>query len=497
MNRSTTRRDSCRLLLGGAWGWTCTAQGLRRPNVLFLVVDDLRPELGCYGNGVIQTPHIDRLARRGVVFTRAYCQQAVCTPSRTSFLSGLRPDSTKVYDNVKSGFRELLPDAVTLPQFFRERGYEARGLGKVFGEGLNDPKAWSNPLWPESIAGMQYVDIQKWIPVSADQREKAVIPTLEWEKLEALQAPDVPDNALQDGQVADRAVQSLRELRGKPFFLAVGFLKPHLPFVAPKKYFDLYRREDIAEPRHASAPKDVPPVALHDWRELRGYKDIPRKGPLPPGKTRELIHGYYAAISYMDAQVGKVLDELDRLKLTENTVVVLLGDHGWHLGEHDLWVKTTNFELDTRAPLIVAGAGVKHRGVKSAGIVESIDVYPTLCEMCGFEPPAQLEGLSMKRLLDEPSREWKKAAFSQFPRPFLPSKAGKGMGYTIRTRRYRYTEWRIPGEPLAVELYDHEKDPHETVNVAARAENAGAVKELRAALQAGWRAALPEGSGRR
>lgn len=496
MTISMTRRDLARYVTG-AWSWNCAAQGLRKPNILFLVVDDLRPELGCYGNATVISPNIDRLAQRGVAFTRAYCQQAVCTPSRTSFLSGLRPDSTRVHDNVKSSFRELLPDAVTLPQFFRERGYETRGLGKVFGEGLNDPKAWSVPLWPENIAGMQYVDLRKWEQVPAHRRSESPIPTLEWEKQETIQTPDVPDNALQDGQVAERAVQMLRDLREKPFFLAVGFLKPHLPFVAPKKYFDLYRREEIAEPRHASAPKDVPPVALHDWRELRGYKDIPRKGPLPPGKARELIHGYFAATSYMDAQVGKVLNELDRLQLTENTVVVLLGDHGWHLGEHDLWVKTTNFELDTRAPLIVAGAGVKHRGVKSAGIVESIDVYPTLCELCGFEPPAHLEGLSMKPLLDEPAREWKKAAFSQFPRPFLPSKAGKGMGYTMRTERYRYTEWRIPGEPLAVELYDHEKDPHEMVNVAARAENAGAVKELRAALQAGWRGALPERSARR
>ncbi len=493
MERCLTRRGLLRQTAGLA-GVACgNLLAEEKQNILFIVVDDLRPELGCYGNTIVKTPNIDRLARGGVTFTRAYCQQSVCTPSRSSFLTGLRPDSTKIYDNGRGEFRKLLPAVTTLPQFFREHGYESRGLGKVFGEGLNDPKAWSEPLWPESIAGMQYVDAEKWSKVPDSEKPRTPVPTLEWKKHETRQALDVPDNAFQDGQVAERAIQILRETRGKPLFLATGFLKPHLPFVAPKKYFDLYSLKDIPEPPYPYPPKGVPAVALHPWVELRGYTDIPKEGPLPPGKARELIHGYYAATSYTDAQIGKVLDELDRLGLASRTTIVLLGDNGWHLGEHDLWVKTTNFELDARIPLIVAGAGVSVRGVKCPALVESVDVYPTLCDMCGFAPPSQPEGLSMKPLLAEPARKWKKAAFSQFPRPFSPSKAGNGMGRTVRTERYRYTEWHIPGQPDAMELYDHETDPFETVNVAGRAENRGIVGELQKTLHDGWRAALPAG----
>ncbi|MCX6633882.1 MAG: sulfatase [Acidobacteria bacterium] len=498
MEKVISRRGLLRQTFGTAGLAFAQPPAREKRNVLFIVVDDLRPELGCYGNPVVKTPNIDRLARRGVTFTRAYCQQSVCTPSRTSFLTGLRPDTTKVIDNGRGDFRKILPDVVTLPQFFRQQGYETRGLGKIFGEGLNDPKAWSVPLWPDEIAGMQYVDLEKWSRVPAAEKSRTPVPTLEWEKRETRQAPEVPDNALQDGQVAERAVQALPEMRGKPFCLAVGFLKPHLPFVAPKKYFDLYSPRDIPEPPYAFPPKGAPEVALHPWVELRGYTDIPKKGPLPPGKARELIHGYYAATSYTDAQVGKVLDELDRLNLASRTVVVLLGDNGWHLGEHDLWVKTTNFEFDTRVPLIFADAGVPARGVKSPGLVEFVDVYPTLCDLCGCSPPQELEGLSMAPLLAEPARRWKKAAFSQFPRPFAPKRAGDGMGYTVRTERYRYTEWRMPGQTQnAVELYDHEKDPFETVNVADRPENRTLLAQLQKTLQDGWRAALPPGIDKR
>ena len=498
MEEVLSRRGLLQHTLGAAGLVLKQAPAQQKRNVLFIVVDDLRPELGCYGNPVVKTPNIDRLARRGVTFTRAYCQQSVCTPSRTSFLTGLRPDTTKVYDNGRGDFRMLLPDVVTLPEFFRQQGYETRGLGKVFGEGLNDPRAWSVPLWPKGIAGMQYVDLEKWSRVPAAEKSRTPVPTLTWEKRESCQAPEVPDNALQDGQVADRALQALREMRGKPFFLAVGFLKPHLPFVAPKKYFDLYSLREIPDAPYPFPPKGAPEVALHPWVELRGYTDIPKKGPLPPGKARELVRGYYAATSYTDAQAGKVLDELERLDLSSRTVVVLLGDNGWHLGEHDLWVKTTNFEFDTRVPLIFSGAGVPAQGVRAPGLVEFVDIYPTLCDLCGCSAPKELEGLSMAPLLAEPARKWKKAAFSQFPRPFAPKRAGDGMGYTVRTERYRYTEWRIPGQPQnAVELYDHEKDPYETVNVAAGPEHRRLLAQLQKTLQDGWRAALPPGIEKR
>jgi len=457
-------------------------------NVLFIAVDDLRPELGCYGNRVVKTPNIDGLARRGVVFAHAYCQQAVCTPSRTSFLSGLRPDSTKVYENTKDiPFAEKLPKALTLPHHFRKNGYQTRAYGKIFGEGFNDAQAWSQPLWPPGIAGMEYVDLKKW-QASPQARP---IPTLEWEKAESIQALEVPDDAYQDGRVADRAVAALREMRGKPFFLAVGFLKPHLPFAAPKKYFDLYPLESIPMPANPDPPKGAPPVALHESIELRGYTDIGKR-PITPEKTRELIRAYYACTTYTDAQIGKVLDELDRLGLTANTTVVLLGDHGWHLGEHSLWAKTTNFELDTRAPLIMAGAGVKARGQQVRGLVEFVDLYPTLCDVCGLAAPSHLEGHSMKPLLEKPRQQWKAAVFSQFPRPYRGKNPIQGMGYSVRTERYRYTEWRMDkASENAVELYDHASDPRETVNIAAQPESKAIVEQMRETLRSGWRAALP------
>ncbi len=467
------------------------AQKPARRNVLFLAVDDLRPELGCYGNRLVKTPNIDRLASRGVLFRRAYCQQAVCTPSRTSFLTGLRPDSTKVYLQVKDiEFRKQLPNVVTLPQHFRQNGYETRALGKIFGEGFNDPEAWSAPVWPDGIAGMEYVDMKKWTA----KPEARPIPTLEWTKHESIQSPDVPDDAFQDGRVAGRAVAALREMRDRPFFLAVGFLKPHLPFAAPKKYFDLYPPDSIPMPPNPVPPDGVPPVALHDSVELRGYTDI-GSNSITPEKTRDLIRAYYACTTYTDTQIGKVLDELDRQGLTEKTTVVLLGDHGWHLGEHSLWAKTTNFELDTRAPLIVAGAGVKAKGKASPALVEFVDVYPTLCGLCGLPEPKNLEGFSMKPLLESPGQKWKQAVFSQFPRPYRGKNPIQGMGYSMRTERYRYTEWRMDEKTdHAVELYDHSKDPRETVNVAAAPENHAIVAQMRKTLNAGWRAALPPGA---
>jgi iduronate 2-sulfatase len=458
-------------------------------NVLFLPVDDLRPELGCYGNTIVRTPNIDRLAARGITFTRAYCQQAVCNASRSSLLTGMRPDTTGVFEN-KTHFRQRLPDVVTLPEVFRKHGYQTRSFGKVFHEGMNDPRAWSTPAWPEKNAGMQYIDTEAWRRMSPAQRAHGPFPTLTWTKRESSQAPDVPDIALQDGETAERAIAALREMKDGPFFLAAGFQKPHLPFTAPKKYWNLYDRSRLPDPPNPRAPIGAPALALHASVEMRGYTDIPKEGPIPPAKVRELIHGYYAATSYTDAQVGRLLGELDRLGLAGSTTVMLFGDHGWHLGEHDLWAKTTNFELDARAPLIVAGPGIP-RGVHCQRLVEFVDMYPTLCEQCGVPAPAGLEGASMVRLFADPQRPWKKAAFSQFPRPWSPSKAGGIMGRTMRTDRYRYTEWCEAGRPpQAVELYDHEADPRETVNVAQRPENARLIAELGAQLRQGWRAAL-------
>lgn len=456
-------------------------------NVLFIAVDDLRPELGCYGKAIIKSPNIDRLAARGLQFNRAYCQQAVCSPSRTSLLTGRRPDTTKVYDLIKH-FRTELPDVVTLPQLFKLNGYHSQGLSKIYHGSLDDTASWSVPHWvpggPNYGPAGQKMH-QERVAKAKKQAQPAVkIKGPPWE------APDVSDNGLADGKTADKALELLHELKDKPFFLAVGFLKPHLPFVAPKKYWDLYTEKELKLAPNPLAPKDCPPYAPHEWGELRAYVGMPSQGPLTDEQARTMIHGYYAAVSYTDAQVGKLLDELDRLKLRDKTIVILWGDHGWQLGEHGQWCKHTNFEEATHAPLIISVPGQKNAGKKTDALVEFVDIYPTLVELCGLPMPDGLEGASFKPLLDDPSRPWKKAALSQYPRN-IPGQ-GKGMGHTLRTDRYRLTEWAVPGKDFrAYEFYDYQSDPQGNENLANKPAFAGKVKELAELLHGGWRAALP------
>jgi iduronate 2-sulfatase len=495
-----TRRQFLREAAGGLAGLTA-ASSVRAAggyNVLFLAVDDLRPELGCYGNGLIRTPNLDRLAVRSLVFDRAYCQQAVCGASRASLLTGLRPDTTRVWGNDEH-YRDTVPGAVTLPERFKQAGWRTRSFGKILHGKMSDPPSWTDPPWPEGErqAGMQYVDTERLAEMlrASPGREfrGEEIPTLTWKKREAVQAYAGPDDAQQDGQAATRAIAALREWRDERFFLAVGFLKPHLPFTAPKKYFDMYDPRELPAIPFPARPDGAPDLAFTRSQELRGYTDIPNDGPIPAEKARELIHGYYAAVSYMDAQAGRVLDELDRLGLTEKTVVVLFGDHGFHLGEQDLWAKSNTYELDNRAPLILRVPGMAAQGAHCERLVEFVDIYPTLCEACGVEPPEGLEGLSLMPLAAEPARPWKSAAFSQFPRPYPGSANWKQMGYSIRTERHRYTEW-VDRERrlLERELYDYEVAPSETVNLAGRPEQASLVAELSARLAAGWREALPQ-----
>lgn len=440
-----------------------------RKNVLFIAVDDLRCNLGCYGDQFAVTPNIDGLAARGTVFLRAYCQQAVCGPSRASFMTGRRPDSTGVLDN-PTHFREHLPEVITLPEHFKNAGYHAQSIGKVFHNGVPDPQSWSVP---QSLD----IDTFHWgrsmyaLPENREHDRKGV----------SMECSDLPDSAFRDGQIADRAVAALGSLRDQPFFLGVGFLKPHLPFCAPKKYWDLYDRDTLSRPVPERSPEGAPKLALHNWVELRGYTDIPAEGPLTREKIAELRHGYYASTSFTDAQIGKVLDELDRLGLSEKTVIVLWSDNGWHLGEQNLWCKFTNFELDTRVPLIVSAPGQRTPGGRSDGLVEAIDVYPAPVELCGLGMPLGLDGMSLAHLLDDPDETGKEAAYSQFPRPW---RVGRGdfeiMGYTMRTDRWRYTEWirLVEREVVARELYDHRDDPLETVNLGDREEHAALVLEL-------------------
>lgn len=465
----------------GTIGKELVKQDTIRKNILFIAVDDLRPQLGCYGDAIAVTPNIDKLAKRGIIFNNAYCQQAVCAPSRSSLMTGRRPNTTKVWD-LKTHFRTALPDVLTLPQYFKQQGYRTQSVGKIYHDPqeAQDEVSWSVPevLAVTDEIGGRYALPENDIP--------GIWPA---NKTNSTERADVADSVYIDGRVANDAVKILKEIKDKPFFLAVGFRRPHLPFVAPEKYWALYDDKKIPMPKNPQPPAAVPDIALNNWAELRAYTDIPDIGALTdPEKLHQLIQGYYASTSFVDAQIGKVIDELDKLGLTENTVIVLWGDHGFHLGEHGLWTKSTNFELDTRVPLIVCSPDQPVRNVRSDALVELVDVYPTLTELAGLPLPKDLEGLSLAPLLAQPGQSWKSAAFSQF----LRSKE-KIMGYSIRTRNFRYTEWQdfASGEMKAAELYDHLADPLETVNLIHQAKQKENIQKMADLLHKGWKHALP------
>lgn len=455
-----------------------------KPNVLFIAVDDMRPELGCYGNQVVKSPNIDRLAARGIVFNHAYCQQAVCSPSRSSLLTGRRPDATKVWD-LNTHFRAALSDSITLPQHFKSNGYHCAALSKIYHVGFEDGRSWNEPHWyprgksvdtdpvdwTKQIITSHAVNVQEYAgksksdPVDNDNRAKRGKPG---KSGPAFEVSPKPDEELPDGATAAEAVKRLHALkaRGEPFFLAVGFLKPHLPFVAPRKYWDLYDPERIPLPAIDHLPGGSPQFAGHDNSELHAYLGVPKGNPIPAEFAKTLRHGYYACISYTDAQIGKVLDALEAEGLADNTVIVLWGDHGWQLGDHGLWHKHTNFELATRAPLLLSVPHQKTAGQKCDAPVEFVDVYPTLAEVCGLPIPEGLDGKSLKPFLENPGAPKQKVAISQYPRG--AGKDGPVMGYSIRDERWRCTFWRERNGPriVATELYDEVNDPAETVSLA-------------------------------
>ncbi|MGQ9731081.1 MAG: sulfatase [Candidatus Zipacnadales bacterium] len=457
-----------------------------RRNVLFIAVDDLRPQLRCQGHEQMISPHIDRLAAEGTLFRRTYCQQAVCAPSRASVLSGCRPDTTRVWD-LQTPLRTVMPDVLTLPHHFRQNGYVTISLGKIYHHGKrDDPEAWSSDPWmpanpfPGCVTEENVNLLRRLREAEPDPQKRNNIrgaPT---------EAGDLPDNAYADGKLADKAIEVLREQKDQPFFLAVGFLKPHLAFACPKRYWDLYRREEIDLADNPFRPKGAPDIALHNWGELRAYYGIPQEGPLSDDQARELIHGYYACVSFIDAQVGRLLEALEALGLRDNTVVVLWGDHGWNLGEHGLWCKHCNYETSVHSPLLISSPDQLIKGRGTDALAEFVDIYPTICELAGVSVPDHLEGVSLVPLMDNPDRPWKTATFSQYPR------GRNRMGYSMRTDRYRYTEWLEGGETvLARELYDHEVDPGENVNIAEEPTNRELVEQLSRQLRAGWKSALP------
>jgi iduronate 2-sulfatase len=436
-----------------------------KPNVLFIAVDDLRPELGCYDHKWIQSPNIDKLAARGTVFSRAYCQVAVCGASRASLLTGLRP-TPKRFLNYQTYAEKDAPGAMTLPEEFRKNGYHCISNGKIFHHKSDTAdRSWSKPPWRPPVGGATYLHPESKSMIGGKKKRGPVF-----------EAPDVPDNAYPDGQTADKTIMDLKRMKeaGKPFFLACGFVKPHLPFYAPKKYWDLYDRKKISVADNQYKPKNAP-KALKGSGESHSYHNRGIKYNSDEWH-RSCRHGYYACVSYVDAQIGRVMQELDRLGLRENTIVILWGDHGWHLGEHNFWGKHNVMHLATNSPMIVAGPEVQ-AGQKSDKLVEFVDIYPSLCEMAGIATANEgLQGTSFKPLLTAPERPWKEAAFSKF-----------GSAVSVITDRYNYAEFKN-GERM---LYDLEKDASENVNIAGVAEHQTLVKQLSQMLEEGWRTALP------
>ncbi len=451
--------------------WCAAACAADKPNVLLICVDDLKPLLGCYGTPIIQSPNIDRLATRGVLFERAFCNQAVCAPSRNALMTGLRSSSIGIYD-LPTNFRKAVSDAVTVAQYFRKYGYRTEAMGKIMHVGhgnYEDADSWTVPHWKPR--GAQY---QLKESTASTRPSKVGGP-----RGAATECADVPDNTYPDGLIADEAIARLRAAKakpGEPWFIGVGFLKPHLPFVAPKKYWDLYKRDVFPLPTLKVPPIGAPEFAPTTWGELRQYTDIPEVGPLDDAKIRLLIHGYHAATSYMDAQVGRVLDALDQLGFAKNTIIVLWGDHGWHLGDHGMWCKHTNYEQAARIPFIVVAPGVAKPGAKTGALAETVDIYPSLCELAGLPAPQGLDGASFVKALKSPSATTKEAVFHVYPR-------GKLLGRAVRTARYRLVEWKeigAPSDTAVFELYDYEADPAETKNLAA--DKPAIVAELRAIL---------------
>ena len=424
-------------------------RGASKPtNVLFFAVDDLNNHIGTYGRPV-KTPNIDGLARNGVRFDRAYCQYPLCNPSRTSFLTGIRPPRTHVTGNV-TWFRETMPDVVTLPQHFRENGYYTAASGKIFHDGLNDDKGWVDGATP----------MHKAVPKSNAERAKSA---------DRWQAVDSEEQLL-DVHIASQAIQYLeRRPQNQPFFIACGLHKPHVPFIAPKKYFDWYDPAQMVLPKDfASMPTGKPPVSRENFDLF-----VNREATEP--LARQAIAAYYACASFTDAQIGRVLGTLERLKLRENTIVLLVADHGWHLGEKGMWAKLTLFEPATRVPLIISVPKMS-AGKGCARTVDSLDIYPTLADLCGLKAPAVLEGKSLRPLLQDPAARWDKPAYSFIQR-------GKTGGATVRTERYRYTEWN--DGTTAPEFYDYQSDPLESRNAAQDGAQRATVKAMKALLRAG------------
>ncbi|QVY65628.1 sulfatase [Polaribacter sp. Q13] len=519
----------------------------KRPNILFIGIDDLRPELGCYGSDIAVSPNLDKLAGEGLLFENAYCQQAICGPSRASLLTGIRPETSGVFHNYIK-FRDVNPDVVTLPQHFKNNGYETVYMGKIFHHGdLDDEKSWSRLPALDSMQG-----IKKPVGFALEKNNLDRVKTRKEMNAKygavakfglasgvAYESADVSDNTYVDGYNTELAIATMKEMAAKndkPFFLGLGFNKPHLNWVSPKKYWDLYDREKIKLATQTEGPENGATMGLHPSFELRVRSGIPKQGPIDKELAITLKHAYLACVSYVDAQIGKMIAALEKEGLRENTIIIVWSDHGWHLGDMGIWGKATNYEIATRVPLLIWTPDMPKgsQGKTTDALVELVDMYPTLAELAGLEIPKHVEGTSFTPLIENPKKPWKDAAFSQFPSPALREWGGfpirpamretyfgpllkevEGeiknqqkekwdrdlfennlMGYAMRTAQYRFIVWKDrtnkEKEPVFVELYDHQTDPTETKNIAN--ENTALVEKLMIQFIKGWQGNIPKKS---
>jgi arylsulfatase A-like enzyme len=455
------------LLVVALWGCTKTNNENKKPNVLFIIVDDLRPELGCYGNENIISPNIDALAKDGYKFTHTYCQVPVCGASRASFLSGVRPNKTRFVD-FDAWAEKDAPTAETLPMHFKKNGYITISNGKVFHHITDSEDSWSEKPWAPNTPWRNYLTKKNTVIAEKNKQEihKAVA--------ESYESADVDDYTYIDGKVVQKTIKDLKRLKkiGKPFFLAMGLRKPHLPFNHPKKYWDLYEGKNIPPADNPFIPENAPSASIHNSPELRVYTDIPKQGKISDKKAKELKHAYYACVSYADKLIGDVIGELKKIGLYDNTVIVLIGDHGYQLGEHTMWTKHTNYEISLNAPMIVRVPGMK-KNIEITGLTEFVDIYPTLCQLAGINIPNTADGKSFLPLLSGKKNKITDATFSRFKN-----------GESIRTERYLYTEYRDKKNQLyAKMLYDHKTDPEENTNVVDLPSNKEIVAKLAGILQ--------------
>jgi arylsulfatase A-like enzyme len=463
------------------------ASAAEKPNVLFIASDDMRPQLGCYGDPTVKSPHLDALAKRGLVFRRSYVQQALCSPSRISMLSGRYPATTGIFE-IGRTLRTTMPDITTLPQHFKNHGYHTRSLGKIYHVGIDDDASWTIPAWhskqPRTSAATQAA-VAKFIAdaKAAGRTPPATGQGSRMSAVPAFEAVDCDDDYLLDGDTAKNAIVQLREHAKnpqQPFFLAVGFANPHVPWIAPKKYFDLYDPAKLPLAQNEFLPRGAPAFAATSGQDFRSYAGVPQ-GELPEPYKRQCLQGYLAAISYVDALVGRLMAVLDETGLAKNTIVVFWSDHGYYMGEHTWWgAKHNNYEGATRNCLIIATPDQKTAGQATDALAQSVDLAPTLTELCGLPENAGFQGRSLNRVLDDPQATVNEAAFSWYP------KSGY-LGVAMRTDQWRFVEWTKADEPPVWELYDSVRDPQNDLNLATRPEH----RELRSALSAQLRARFP------